>query len=243
MLHSQRYHHFSKNQLSAKPLDPDKWPEEWKRVEFKAYPRLARLALEPHIRTLPAVSCSEALSRRRSARDFNGEPIGLEAIANLLFHAAGIRADGSSRPYPSGGARYPLEVYLLVLRGENDVPPGIYHYNLRENALEVLWKTDLLANDKLGEALVYPWSLRASAIVLVTAVFERNQRKYGERGYRMILQESGHLGQNLYLVSEALGLGCCALSGYIDEIVDDLLNIDGFTESTIYALAIGKREK
>ena len=56
----------------------------------------------------------------------------------------------------------------------------------------------------------------------------------------MILQESGHIGQNIYLVSEALGLKCCALAGTKDENLEKLIDIDGITESVVYALAVGK---
>jgi SagB-type dehydrogenase family enzyme len=74
----------------------------------------------------------------------------------------------------------------------------------------------------------------------MTDVFWRNQNKYGERGYRYILLEAGHIGQNIYLVSEALGLKCCALGGTRDENLEELVDIDGVTESVVYALAVGK---
>lgn len=75
---------------------------------------------------------------------------------------------------------------------------------------------------------------------LMTAVFHRNQVKYGERGYRYILIETGHIGQNLYLVSEAAGIKCRALGGTRDENIEKLLDIDGIGESVVYAVAVGK---
>ena len=66
--------------------------------------------------------------------------------------------------------------------------------------------------------------------------------KYGERGYRFILQESGHIAQNVYLLCEALGLKCCALGGFriSDEQIEKFLGIDGLTESIVYTLVVGK---
>jgi len=58
--------------------------------------------------------------------------------------------------------------------------------------------------------------------------------------YRYILQEAGHIGQDAYLVSEALGMKCCALGGTRDENLEKLIDIDGVTESVVYALALGK---
>ncbi|OGJ54835.1 hypothetical protein A2880_02980 [Candidatus Peribacteria bacterium RIFCSPHIGHO2_01_FULL_49_38] len=72
--------------------------------------------------------------------------------------------------------------------------------------------------------------------VIITAVFSRTINKYGDRGYRNILIEAGHVGQNLYLVSESLGLKCTAIAGTKDEEIERFLDIDGVTESVVYAL-------
>jgi SagB-type dehydrogenase family enzyme len=79
----------------------------------------------------------------------------------------------------------------------------------------------------------------ASLIIFLTAIFERSTFKYGERGYRFILLEAGHVAQNLNLVANALGLGCANIGGYFDREIDDLLELDGVTHSTIYMIAIG----
>ena len=73
----------------------------------------------------------------------------------------------------------------------------------------------------------------------MTAVFSRNQMKYGERGYRYVLLEAGHIGQNMYLNAAALSLKCCALGGTIDSKLEKFLDIDGITESVVYAVAFG----
>lgn len=232
-------------------LPQNKWPEEWKVIYFKTYPRLQRIDLNAHIRPIE-ISLSEALRRRVSSRDFSQRAVSLPDLANLFFYSAGIHKDfkrnntntdwsSTRRPYPSGGARYPLEIYLLVLKEDGRIERGVYHYNVKENSLERLGREGLLNGEKFNKALLSSWSAQAPVIVLVTAVFERSQVKYGERGYRLILQETGHLGQNFSLVSEALGLGCCAVSGYNDELMDEILDIDGFYESTVYAFVIGHK--
>jgi SagB-type dehydrogenase family enzyme len=63
--------------------------------------------------------------------------------------------------------------------------------------------------------------------------------KYGQRGYRYVWIEAGHLGQNLYLVSGALGLASLALGGFYDDEANALLGVGG-DEKTIYAMCVGQ---
>ena len=67
-------------------------------------------------------------------------------------------------------------------------------------------------------------------------------RKPGEseRGYRYALLEAGHIAQNFILVAEALGLSTCPYGGSYDKAIEELLHIDGTTESVVYTLLLGK---
>jgi SagB-type dehydrogenase family enzyme len=96
----------------------------------------------------------------------------------------------------------------------------------------------------ISQAVVQPDIARGAAmIVFITAFFERTIFKYGDRGYRFILLEAGHVAQNLNLVSNALGLGSLNIGGFFDREIDDFLNLDGVTQSSIYMIAIGKKKK
>jgi SagB-type dehydrogenase family enzyme len=188
---------------------------------------------------------SEAITARVSVRQFRRETLTLEQAAALLYHAYGITRDNKEtsfpRPFrvvPSGGALYPLEIFFHSSRIEG-LQPGLFHYNPTRNHLRLLREGD--ASETLSHLLVQPEvSLGASLIVFLTAVFERSIFKYGDRGYRFIFLEAGHVAQNLNLVGNALGLGCLNIGGYFDREVDDFLGLDGLTHSTIYLLAIGK---
>jgi SagB-type dehydrogenase family enzyme len=168
----------------------------------------------------------------------------LEQIGTLFFYAYGvtrINTDASfPRPFrvvPSGGALYPLELFFHTasLKGH---PSGIYHYNASEHCLRQLLEGDDTHRISLG--MVQPELAQgASLIIFLTAIFERSTFKYGERGYRFILLEAGHVAQNLNLVANALGLGCVNIGGYFDREIDEYLDLDGITHSTIYMLAIG----
>lgn len=81
--------------------------------------------------------------------------------------------------------------------------------------------------------------LKCSAVIILTAIFDRTMMKYKERGYRYILFEAGHVMQNAYLISTAMDLGICSVGGFIDDKINDLLNIDGVNESALYLGVIG----
>src|SRR5829696_9188569 len=85
-------------------------------------------------------------------------------------------------------------------------------------------------------------ALGSAAIIFVSAIFVRSTFKYGDRGYRFVLLEAGHLAQNAILTAAELGLAAAPIGGYMDREVDDYLDIDGLNESTIYIMLIGQPE-
>ena len=220
------------------PLNSDEWPEEWKIVPYKEYPRLEKIMLESK---KPQGGLFESISTRKSARDFSGKNLSLTEISTLCNYSCGkvSGADESGhRAQPSGGGRYPVEMYLLFFTQAKGIEPGVYHYNVKAHALDVLWERPFSSED-IGKLFTYPWAQEASVAVILTGVFERNQMKYGERGYRQILIEAGAIVQNLYLVTTALGLKCCAIDGVHEPAIEKLLDIDGITESALCSLVLG----
>jgi len=53
--------------------------------------------------------------------------------------------------------------------------------------------------------------------------------------------DAGHIGQNFYLISEALGLGACTIGAIFDDEINSLLEIDGLSETAIYVGVVGKK--
>ncbi len=241
---SRLFHDSSKDLMGggtvAIPPNEKDWPEEWRTVEYKVYPRFPKLPLPE---THPKADLFEVVKRRSSDRSFSGKSIAPEDISSLLKYSCGITQDGGDhnprRGHPSGGGRYPLEVYPIILSGDETLPAGLYHYNIREHALDVLWQK-MLTNEDIASMFAYEFAQRASLALVITAVFDRSQRKYGERGYRYILLEAGHIGQNVHLVAEALGLKCCAIAGTFDEQIEKFIDIDGKTESVTYVFLLGR---
>jgi SagB-type dehydrogenase family enzyme len=184
----------------------------------------------------PRCSLWRALDRRRSRRDFNGGALARRSLATLLDAGYGLRA-GSRRTVPSGGALYPLELYVAA-HEIDDVAAGVYRYDPRRHALEELDRSDPWP--RLEGASPFPGLLDgAAAVLLVLAVFGRTRFKYGQRGVRFVLLEAGHVVQNVVLAATALDLPALPLGGFYDAQVDALLDADGVEESVVYGVVLG----
>jgi SagB-type dehydrogenase family enzyme len=197
-------------------------------------------------KTLPAGtrSLEEVIRDRETARDFAALAIRLDQLARILELSYGISmaSEGTAflrdlRVVPSGGALYPLELYLYAMR-VSELVPGLYHYNPEEPNLDVL-NTETQMVD-VANCFVQPQLARAaSAILFISAFFERSVFKYGERAYRFVLLEAGHLAQNAILTAADSGLAAAPIGGFFDREVDRLLGFDGVNQSVVYVILLG----
>lgn len=180
----------------------------------------------PKPKTHGEVSLETAIKRRRTIRSFTSEPLSLEQCSQLFWAAQGITEDrGFKRAAPSGGALYPMDIYAVV--GENCVKgleAGAYHYDPKGHAVSLVSKGDL-RNKVAGAALSQTWMATAPLNILITAEYYRITRKYGKRGIRYAIIEAGHIGQNILLQSEAMGLGAGVVGAFNDEKVKQVINI------------------
>ncbi len=190
-------------------------------------------------------SFDEVLGRRVSARAFEREPITFAQLAKILLSGTAVTRTNDDNTYPnpfrtvpSGGALYPLELYVHVRR-VSDLEPGLYHLDPEDRALDFLRAGD--QTERLAGHLIQPeLEAACAASVFVTAVPFRSCFKYGDRGYRFVLLEAGHLVQNLCLAATALELGATPIGGYADRGVDRWLGLDGLSQSTVYAALLGR---
>jgi SagB-type dehydrogenase family enzyme len=238
------FHDSSKDRDKGHPPispNPEDWPLEWKTTDYKQYPRFKKIPLEGN-----GGSPSDLFSvirKRTSERDFSGTGLTASELGTLLKYSAGIVRDptapATSRAAPSGGARFPIELYPILLRAQAGISPGLYHYNVKEHALDELWGKSFSAVE-IEELFSYSWVADASVALVMTAVASRTTIKYGERGYRYMLLEAGHIAQNAYLVSTALGIKCCATGGTHDTKLEQLIDCDPEKEMVVYGLIFGK---
>ena len=198
----------------------------------------------PAPRTKSNISLEETLQNRRSRRNYNNTPLNAKEVSQILWSAYGITSpmkkaslSGGLKTAPSAGARYPLEIYLVV--GNVDgLSAGLYKYipdghkiikvldgDLRKDLCAGCWYQEMIGD--------------APVSIVYTAVFARNTIKYGERGRkRYVCMDLGHSAQNVYLQAEALGLGTCAVGAFEDDEVTKVLKLPK-EEEILYLMPVG----
>ena len=215
------------------------WPPEWNTIYYKEYSRFGSIALpEPESQSKMA----DLISNRKSTRNFESKGLTIEQLSNLLQHIGGefTRDDGvAHRAQSSAGARFAIEMYPVVrFSSSSEMQPGVYHYNVKSHALEYLWPITS-GNTKPEQIVQDSWANKASVHIFFTAVFERSSCKYGARSYRYICMEAGAMLQNAYLYAAATDLKLVGYGGTNDNVVENLLRLDGVQESLIVSCLVG----
>jgi len=184
------------------------------------------------------VSLEQSLVKRRSVRNYTGEPLTLKEVSQLLWAAQGTTSDRGFRTAPSAGALYPLEVYLIV--GDvQDLAVGIYLYKPKKHELVMMEGKDV--RQQLTGAALGQSSVKNGAIDLVfTAVYQKTTVKYGDRGIKYVHMEIGHAAQNVCLQATAMELGVVTIGAFNDQKVSKILNLPK-DEEPLYIIPVGKR--
>lgn len=185
-----------------------------------------------------ATSVEEALYQRRSIREYKDEPLSSLHVSQLLWAAQGVTHPNGYRTAPSAGALYPLEIYFIAGDVE-ELPAGIYRYLPQEHAL-ILTATGDHRQVVFNAALNQEMILEAPASILISAVYERTNVKYGSRGTRYVHMEVGCAAQNIYLQAESLGLGTVFIGAFHDEEVRSALNLLA-KEQPLAILPVGRK--
>jgi len=197
-----------------------------------------KLITLPSPRRKSSFSIEEALEKRRSVRNYkSGVPVSLEQLSQILWAAQGLSgSDKTKRTAPSAGATYPLEVYVVV-GNVTGLESGIYKYVVKTHQLEKLKTGDFrreLALAALGQNSI----ANAPLTLVIAAEYERTALRYGARAERYVHIEVGHVGQNVYLQCESLGLGTVAVGAFDDQNVKKLLPIP---QEPLYLMPVGKK--
>lgn len=237
-----RLYHLNSSLVRSRVLDPME-DQDQRPPTFRTYPGSSRVDLPGRDFELTP-SLGDVLKRRRSVRDFHLKPLELALVGRLLFTSFGVRGYRRvesewvhDRLVPSAGGLYPLEVYVATQAVET-LLDGLYHYDARAHQLEMRRHGPFVAQVAeiaLGQEMIS----RANLVVMISAVFQRTMWKYGARGYRYVWLDAGHLGQNLYLVATALGLGPMSVGGFFDEELNRLLDLPVEEEEVIYLVCVG----
>ena len=191
---------------------------------------MAELITLPEPNKSGSMPLEQAITIRRSRRQFLPKPLTLEQIGRLAWAAQGQDEGSKYRTTPSAGATYPLELFVVT-------DEGTFLYLPSKHALEKLTDQDLrspLASAAWGQEFV-----QAAPLTLAFAAeFTRTTGRYGKRGIRYVYMEAGHAAQNVHLQAEALGLGSVAIGAFDDNSVSKVLSLPQNLEP-IYMVTVG----
>jgi len=196
------------------------------------------------------------MHERRSVRSFDGErPITLGELARFLNGTARVVSTWQShvdlggarplvayatRPYPSAGASYELELYLAVDNCDG-LARGFYHYDAGQHALAPINVSTPHLEAVFSEAQL---SIDAPAtpqiVITIAARFGRVSWKYSSLAYALILKDVGVLIQTLYLIATDMGLGGCAIGSTNIDLFARMTGIDFHTEGPVGQFALGR---
>lgn len=214
--------------LSASLESPDSAPRT-----YPGYPRVALDAVPP--RLWP--SLDKGLLKRRCARELSARLPGRRTLSRILKFSHGVSSRDGRGPVPSAGGLQALELYLAVLE-EGWLERGLYHYDrtghhlsrISAGATRADWESKIpsLLQTRGGSLL---WILASD--------YERVSAKYGERGYRFLLLEAGHLMQNLCVLSASLGLSTVPMGGSFEDEVARAFKLPP-GDAVLYAGVCGK---
>ncbi len=199
------------------------------------------------------------LRERHSVRDFDdAHPITLAELAHFLDRAARVLSEWTSdansqsgtaftystRPYPSAGSAYELELYLAVSNCEG-LARGFYHYDAGGHALVAI---DASAPQLQALSAAAEFAMDASGppqvLITIAARFGRISWKYSSIAYSLILKDVGCMIQTFYLTATDMGLGGCAIgTGNID-LFEKMTGLEFHVEGPVgqFSLGRGKRQ-
>jgi len=184
------------------------------------------------------------LRSRRSIRRYADTPLSLEELAFLLWATQGVTERhgdlATLRTVPSAGARHAFETYLYCRRVET-LEDGIYRYLPLDHSL-LFEFTEPGLDARISEACFGQRFVGQGAVTFFWSVIpSRMEWRYGPAAHRVLPMDVGHVCQNLYLSTEAIGAGTCAIAAYDQEALDALLRLDGEEEFVLYLAPVGKR--
>lgn len=204
---------------------------------------------KPDIETLKENddSLTQVLERRKSIRGYQDEqPITLKQLGEFLYRVARIKdifpkdyGECGNRPFPSGGTRHPLELYVTVNICEG-ISSGLYHYHPLDHQLcRIAHRTSQV------EALIEEAGLATSklcvpqVLIILAARFQRTTWAYQSMAYATILKDVGVLYQTMYLVATAMNLAPCAIGLGNADLFAAVAGTDYYAESSVGEFILG----
>lgn len=186
------------------------------------------------------ISLYEVIKSRKSYHTSldSHQEVDLELISELCAYGL-IGFDESHRSYPSGGGLYEVEVNIIF--NENKVDKSLTEngnvcvFNYENNCLDYYNSTPW--DEYIRPIFMQEYFTDTAKFAIVMSVnFEKLSLAYKELSYKLALIESGHIGQNLQLVSAMLKLRTIPLLGFYDIKLNEIISEK---QKVIYSILVG----
>lgn len=179
-----------------------------------------------------------ALLARRSRRHLSTTLPSRRVLARMLEYAHGVHASRDRGPVASAGGLQALELYVAPMTTAPWLERAVHHYDRREHALARIAD----GRDRAGWLGSIPsmGQFEGGALLwLMVGDGRRVTAKYGERAFRFLAIEAGHLMQNLCLLSASLGWCTLPLGGFYEREILRGLRLPS-TDLLLYVGACGR---
>lgn len=185
----------------------------------------------------------DLMARRRTVRAAGAPTVTLKQLSDCLFAGMGITGEVDNGVVrlplgmtPSGGARNPYEAYVYAT-GVEGLAPGFYHYSAAGHDLGLVRTNHMPRPSELVGG--QDWADEMPCMILLCASLDRTMWKYDDpNGYRVVLIEAGHIGQNIMLAATRHGLTACPTAALSHSVIRECLSLERLTDSPVYALTL-----
>lgn len=185
----------------------------------------------PAPRLTGPVALEQAISKRRSIREFIKKPLDYAQLGQLAWAGQGItQKQKGLRTAPSAGATYPVTLYFAT-------QDGLFVYQPQGHRLQQLQNTDLRAR-LAGAAFNQKAVADAGCDIILTGSTRKMRTKFANKSRTYMLLEAGHIAQNIQLQAVALGLGSVTIGSFDARSILKLLR-RGTDYEPIYIIPVG----
>lgn len=220
---------YDRREMKGAPLDWAHQPDT-----FKKYPVDTNIALgnpgfanTDHILSLSKKKYGNSSSKKISLDD-------LSSLLLLGFNITAVTRFQEKNFYyrcmPSAGALYPNEIYIAVYDVQG-IEPGVYHYMIKEKVLVPIREGSCQSN--LASFVPLLSEKKISASLIISGIFFRTTWKYRKRGYRYVLNDAGHLVENIYLSGLFSGFDSFVSYDFNDDRLNEFMGFDSRKEVSL----------
>ena len=184
----------------------------------------------PEPKLVGTVSFEQALSKRRSVRQFTGQPFKFSQISQLAWAGQGITEQKKGlRTAPSAGELYPIELYFAM-------PEGLFVYRPAQHSLEKVNRADI--REGLAKVTSMAETVGSAGCSIIVAGNSRKLTRFRDNARRFMLLEAGHIAQNIQLQAVCMDMGSVAIGGFDTRGVTKVCKLPK-TLDPIYVLCVG----